>query len=636
MENPRILIVDEEASHADAIRRAFRKECAEATIRVAGTLREYRQAVASEPPDIVLMELNLPDGSAFDILESPEGLRPFPVLVMTDRGNEQKAVEAMKSGAIDFVVKSRDAFAAMPHTVVHALREWDLLRERKLFWDILACIDEAIVVIDRDYRIVSANRAFCEQAGMPFAALTGRHCYEICHHLTHPCHEVYQNCACKRTFETGEPALFVETNTDENGDQTHLETKTFAMKDETGNIKSIIEVINDITEKTNLEAQLRHSQKMEAIGTLAGGVAHDFNNVLSAVIGYGYLALLKMGPDDPLREDIENILEGADRAAKLTKDLLVFSRKQICEKGPVDLNEIIRHVEKFLTRVIGDDVICKVALHGEPIVVLADTHQIEQVLMNLATNARDAMVKGGHIIISSEPVSVKKSFITRHGYGKSGKYALLTFSDTGEGMVDETRRKIFDPFFTTKESGKGTGLGLSVVYGIVKQHEGYINVYSEPGFGTSFKIYLPIISSEAGEEEKAYEESIPSHGTETILLAEDDETMRGLVRILLEKQGYRVIEAADGADAVKRFMEYRETIDLLLFDLIMPKMNGKDAYDEIKQWRPGLKVIFASGYAPDIVREKMCFEPGIVMISKPINSYALLKKIRTLLDEDKK
>jgi len=518
---------------------------------------------------------------------------------------------------------------------IESPRILDLLRERKLFQDILSCIDVAIAVIDLDYRIMSANRAFCKQAGKQPAAVVGKHCYEIFHHLTHPCHEFNQNSACKRTFETGEPTIFVKTVMDENGVHTHLETKTYAMKDETGNIKSIVEIINDVTEKTDLEAQLRHSLKMEAIGTLAGGIAHDFNNVLSAVIGYGQLALLKMGPDDPQREDIENILEGADRAAQLTKDLLVFSRKQVCEKGPVDINEIIRNVEKFLERVIGDDVIFKIALHNEPIVVLADTHQIEQVMMNMAANARDAMLKGGQFIISSEPIRVKKSFITSHGYGKPGKYALVTISDSGEGMNVETQRKIFDPFFTTKEAGKGTGLGLSVVYGIIKEHEGFINVYSEPGIGTSFKIYLPIISSEAGAGEKAYEEAIPSRGTETILLAEDDATLRGLVTIILENQGYTVIEAADGKEAVRKFMENRDTIDLLLFDLIMPRMNGKEAYDEIKQWRPGLKVIFASGYAPDIVREKMCFETGIVMIAKPIKAYPLLKKVRALLDEGK-
>jgi CheY-like chemotaxis protein len=372
---------------------------------------------------------------------------------------------------------------------------------------------------------------------------------------------------------------------------------------------------------------------MEAIGTLAGGIAHDFNNVLSAVIGYGNLALMKMGPDDPQREDIKNILEGADRAVRLTKDLLIFSRKQVCEKCPVDLNEIIRHVGKFLARVIGDDVICDIALHDKPIVVLADTHQIEQVLMNLATNARDAMVRGGQLIIGSETTRITKSFVARHGYGKPGKYALVTFSDTGEGMSPETQRKIFDPFFTTKEAGTGTGLGLSVVYGIVKQHDGYINVYSEPGIGTTFKIFLPIIPSEVSIEEQVFEEVVLPQGTETILIAEDDATVRRLAMIALGKQGYRVIEAVDGVDAVKRFMENRETIDLLLFDFIMPNKNGKEAYDEIRQWRPGLKVIFMSGYAPELVRQRMLLGKNVSLLSKPISPFDLIKKVRSVLDE---
>jgi CheY-like chemotaxis protein len=255
--------------------------------------------------------------------------------------------------------------------------------------------------------------------------------------------------------------------------------------------------------------------------------------------------------------------------------------------------------------------------------------------MNLATNARDAMARGGEFKIISEPARVRKSFVTRHGIGKPGNYALVTISDTGEGMGEETRRKAFDPFFTTKEAGKGTGLGLSVVYGIVKEHEGFIKVKSDPGIGTSFGIYLPVIPSEAGVEEDAGVAATPPRGTETILLAEDDAFVRGLVRTVLEKQGYKVIEASDGEEAVKRFMENRERIDLLLFDLIMPNMNGSDAYNEIRQWRPELKVIFVSGYAPDDVREKMSFDSKVVMIAKPIMSYPLLEKVRAVLDENK-
>jgi two-component system cell cycle sensor histidine kinase/response regulator CckA len=502
--------------------------------------------------------------------------------------------------------------------------------------DILSSIDEAFVVIDRDYRIVSANRAFCEQTGMPLGDIIGKHCYEISRHLTRPCHEVDRNCACKRTFETGEPSIFVYKLTDKKGVQTHLEAKTYAMKDEAGNVKSVIEIINDITEKTNLEIQFRQAQKMEAVGTLAGGIAHDFNNILTAIIGFGYITLMKMGPDDPVRQNIENILEGADRAALLTKDLLIFSRKQVSEKRPIDLNEIIGKVEKFLVRVIGEDIKCSFALHNEPIVVHADPHQLEQLLMNLATNAKDAMAKSGDLIISAEQILVENDFITIHGYGKPGRYALLTISDSGEGMDEETRKKIFDPFFTTKEVGKGTGLGLAVVYGIVKEHGGFINVYSEPGAGTTFRIYLPLISSEAREEEIAPEKETLAKGTETILLAEDDESVRKPVSIVLQQQGYTVIEAVDGLDAVKKFMENKATIHLLLSDLIMPRMSGIEAYDEMKAWRPGLKAIFASGYAPDVIRQKMSLESGVELISKPILPYALLKQVRRILDEGEK
>jgi two-component system cell cycle sensor histidine kinase/response regulator CckA len=521
--------------------------------------------------------------------------------------------------------------------ITNRKRAEDALKSSEEFIrSILSSIDEAFIVIDRDYRIVSANRAFCEQTGILPADIIGKHCYEISRHLTRPCHEVDLNCGCKRTFETGEPTVYINTLKDEKGDQTHLETKTYAMKDEAGNVKSVIEIINDITEKINLETQFRQAQKMEAIGTLAGGIAHDFNNILTAIIGFGYITLMKMGPDDPQRQNIENILEGADRAANLTKDLLIFSRKQVSEKEAVDLNEIIGKVEKFLVRVIGEDIKCSFALHNEPIVVYADPHQLEQVLMNLSTNARDAMAKSGDLIISAEQILVENDFVTIHGYGKPGRYALLTISDTGEGMDEATRKKIFEPFFTTKEVGKGTGLGLAVVYGIIKDHEGFINVYSEPGIGTSFKIYLPLISSEVRVEEIAPEKETLARGTETILLTEDDESVRKLVSIVLKQQGYTVIEAVDGAEAVKKFVENRKTIDLFLSDLIMPKMNGIEAYDEMKAWRPDLKAIFVSGYAPDVIRQKMKLDTGVALISKPILPYSLLKQVRSILDEVEK
>jgi signal transduction histidine kinase/CheY-like chemotaxis protein len=383
------------------------------------------------------------------------------------------------------------------------------------------------------------------------------------------------------------------------------------------------------------DSALRQAQKMESIGTLAGGVAHDFNNILSAIVGYGHITLMKMAKDDPVRLNVEHMLEAADRAAYLTKDLLLFSRKQISVRKPVDLNEIVRKIEKFLRRVIGEDIECKAALHDRPIPVLADAHQLEQVLMNFATNARDAMPTGGTFAITTEQVTLDDDFITVHGYGKPGAYVLLTISDTGKGMDEETRRRIFEPFFTTKEVGKGTGLGLAVVYGIVKQHEGYINVYSEPGKGTTFRIYLPEISSGAGEEKKTPHEVHPARGSETVLLAEDDEAVRNLVKAMLEEYGYTVITAVDGEDAVNKYKENRDKIQLLLFDLIMPKKTGKEAYDDIKKITPDIKIIFSSGYAPDIIRQRALLDDQVTVVFKPVSPADLLKKVRSVLDGGK-
>ncbi|MBA3004018.1 MAG: PAS domain S-box protein [Desulfurivibrio sp.] len=388
----------------------------------------------------------------------------------------------------------------------------------------------------------------------------------------------------------------------------------------------------DITVHKTLENQVRHAVKMESIGTLAGGVAHDFNNILMAIIGYGQLTLMSMSQDDPQRLNIEHMLEGADRAARLTKDLLLFSRKQVSERKPVDLDEIIKTVEKFIVRVIGEDIACKTRLPEQPLIILADSHQLEQVLMNFATNARDAMPKGGTFSVTAEQTILNQDFTAAHGFGRPGLYALLTVSDNGCGMDEQTRNRIFDPFFTTKEVGKGTGLGLAVVYGIIKQHEGYINVYSEPGRGATFRIYLPLVVAESPEKIIEEKEQPPAHGTETILIAEDDESLRTLAVTALTRFGYTVIEAVDGEEAVQKFKENQTAIKLLLFDIVMPKMNGQEAYEAIRNIRPDIKAIFMSGYAPEMIREKAALESTAPLLAKPLSPTELLKKVRDILD----
>ncbi|MCK9420103.1 MAG: PAS domain S-box protein [Nitrospirae bacterium] len=509
----------------------------------------------------------------------------------------------------------------------------EALRESEEFIkNILESVDEGFLIIDRDFRILSANKAYAKMIDIPLEKVIGRHCYEVSHRVSVPCFSMGHPCAVQKVFETRKTHTGVHMHQDAKGGSVHIETKAYPLsKDGSGEVVTAIETLVDITERLKLEDQLHQSQKMESIGTLAGGIAHDFNNILTAIVGYGNIALMKMAKDDPQRLNIEHMLDAGDRAAHLTKDLLLFSRKQVSERKPVDLNEIIRRLEKFLVRVIGEDVDCKTMLSSEAMPVLGDSHQLEQVLMNLATNARDAMPGGGIFTVTTENVRFDEEFITIHGFGKPGNYVLASISDTGKGMDEETRERIFEPFFTTKEVGKGTGLGLAVVYGIIKQHDGLINVYSEPGRGTTFKIYLPLIAAGV-EGEKTMAEYRPLGGTETILLAEDDETVRILTRTVLEDFGYKVITANDGQTAVNKYLADRDRIKLLLFDIIMPQMTGKEAYDAISAIQPDIKVLFQSGYAPDIIRQKVLLDDNVAVIYKPISPNNLLTQVREILD----
>jgi signal transduction histidine kinase len=352
--------------------------------------------------------------------------------------------------------------------------------------------------------------------------------------------------------------------------------------------KYFISVVEDISrrkqveeEKKKVEAQLRHMQKMEAVGQLAGGIAHDFNNMLTAIIGNATLLQMKISEDVQLRHYTDEIVASSERAANLTRGLLAFSRKQMMDVKPVALNNIIKGVEKLISRLIGEDIELKVLSAKKDIIVRADAGQIEQVIMNLATNARDAMPGGGGLTIITEVINLDNEFVKAHGYGKPGVYALISVSDTGMGMEEDVKQKIFEPFFTTKELGKGTGLGLSIVYGIIKQHEGYINVYSEPNKGTTFRIYLPIIEIGIGAAELTKKVIGPERGTETVLLAEDEANVRRFVKTVLEEFGYTVIEAVDGEDAINKFQQNKEKIHLIILDVIMPRKSGREAYENI-------------------------------------------------------
>jgi signal transduction histidine kinase/CheY-like chemotaxis protein len=408
------------------------------------------------------------------------------------------------------------------------------------------------------------------------------------------------------------------------------------MTDEKGRFLGSFAMYTDITErkqseqeKLRLESQLFQSQKMEAIGTLAGGIAHDFNNILTALMGYGTLLQMGLDNDSPLRTYVDQMLSSSVKAAQLTQSLLAFSRQQPITLKPVKLNNIIKTTEKLLKRLLTEDITLKTNLTIDDTTIMGDATQIDQILFNLATNARDAMPKGGMLAIETKRVRVDREFKDFHGYGEPGMYTLISISDTGIGMDEATKEHIFDPFFTTKDVGKGTGLGLSTVYGIVKQHNGYIIVDSRLNAGTTFHVYLPAVTG-AIEEEKPVASELKG-GEETILVAEDSEAVRVLMRTILTKYGYTVIEAIDGEDAIDKFDKHRN-VDLLIVDSVMPKKNGREVYDEITKAHPHVKILFTSGYTRDVVLDKGIEEKEFDFISKPLSPDNLLRKVRAVLD----
>jgi len=404
--------------------------------------------------------------------------------------------------------------------------------------------------------------------------------------------------------------------------------------DKAGKAIMMTGTVQDITERKKLEEQFRHAQKMEAIGQLAGGIAHDFNNILTAVNGYANLLLVKKGDAILVKSYTDHILNLSEKAAKLVRDLLSFSRRQPVFIRPTDLNELIREVETIMLHLIGENIEFTANLSDEGITVQIDPPQIEQVLMNLATNARDAMPSGGKLTISTKPAGIDNEFIKRYGYGKAGKYALITFADNGMGMDEATQKKIFEPFFTTKEVGKGTGLGLSMVYGIIKQHGGFINLRSKPASGTTFYIYLPMAEHAEIEAKRHTEEVfIPKREAGVVLLAEDETALRDVTKLILEEYGYTVIEAADGNDAIDKYMENKDKIRLLILDVIMPKKSGKAVYEEISKMSPDIKVIFLSGYARNVINVEEIIGHGWSILSKPVSSDELLNKISEVLNK---
>ncbi len=403
------------------------------------------------------------------------------------------------------------------------------------------------------------------------------------------------------------------------------------IRDAAGTIVGASAISRDITERKQAEEQLRQLQKMEAVGRLAGGVAHDFNNIMTAILGFSEVMLVDLEEDHPLRRDIEEIRNAGQRAVSLTEQLLAFSRKQILAPQVLDLNALVAEMRKMLRRLIGEDI--ELVTMVEPALdrVKADPGQLQQVIANLAVNARDAMPKGGKLTIETRNVELDEAYARNHAEVMPGRYVMLAVSDTGTGMDEETKTRLFEPFFTTKEQGKGTGLGLATVYGIVKQSGGSIWVYSEPEHGTTFKIYLPQ-AEETAEQPAAGPTARSSRGSETVLLVEDEDAVRALARRALETKGYTVLDARNGEEALRICQRHASPIHVLVTDVVMPRMSGRELADRLAPLGPNLKVLYMSGYTDDAIVHHGVLDPGVDFLQKPFTPDALARKLREVLD----
>lgn len=631
--------------------------------------------------DMIISDIMMPKMDGFQLcraVRSDDTLKDIPFIFYTATYTDTKDIElGLSLGADRFLIKPQDTdvFLKLIRDVIseHALdaapvnhplgEEMEFFRlynkvlfsklEKKIsdlegvnkalaesvlqMTAILNNIPDMVWLKDTESRFIAVNAPFAAACGLSQREISGKTDLEI---WPEELARLYRKDDAE-VMNSGQSKRVEERLVDHDGKESWIETIKSPVFGSEGKVSGTTGIARDITErrqteaeKVQLEEQLRQSQKMEAIGQLAGGVAHDFNNLLTAIIGYASMALDALEGDDPNRHNIDQILKSANKAAILTQSLLAFSRKQVVTLNKLDLNETLMQFEKFLLRLLREDIELRSKYAADDLPVMADRGQIEQILMNLMTNARDAMPEGGRIFIETSLIVLDQAFIKKHGFGEAGEYALLSVTDTGKGMSEDIRHKIFEPFFTTKTEGKGTGLGLAMVYGIVKQHRGAIEVDSRPEIGTTFRIYLPLDRTRVEAASEKSEEQLPLRGgNETILVAEDDAVLRNLIISVLGHYGYNVIEAVDGLDALVKAMESWDKIDLVLLDGIMPKMNGKEAWQEIKALNPGIKLIFMSGYSEDIFSKDGIPGGDTCFIQKPVSPSVIVRKIRAVLDE---
>ena len=507
--------------------------------------------------------------------------------------------------------------------------EEEVARTRDELQVLFNSITDGIDVVDRDYNVIKANEGMARQRGIPVQDMIGRKCYEIFYKRQKPC----ENCLVEETFKTGKTYFKTRERTRSNGTVVSADVFTFPIFDHEGRIIQVVEYSRDVTERRQLEQQLLQAQKMESIGVLAGGIAHDFNNLLSGILGYASLLKTKTREGDSLYKYADTIEQSAVKAARLTQQLLTFSRGDKFRTETVNINEIAEETLQILERAIDKNISVKKEFLPDIWAIEVDPSQIEQVLLNICINARDAMPKGGVLTIKTENVTLNDEHLADYLGAAPGDYVKISISDTGVGIDKNIQHKIFDPFFSTKDKTKGTGLGLSVVYGIIKNHGGYIHMESEPMKGTTFEIYIPASTKIAASSDSDASVKESRGGHENILLVDDEEVVRDLGREVLESYGYKVIPAADGIEAVSIYEKQKNEIDLIILDMIMPRMGGIETFERLQAVNPAVKVIISSGYSSDGHYQAVVQKGAKGFIQKPYKIDELIRMVRQALDK---
>lgn len=653
-EGIRILIVEDMPADAELIERELRRAGLVFTTRRVATKDAFLTALREFAPQIVLSDYNLPQFNgpeALSLLKKTNSAVPF--ILITGSMTEEVAVECMKDGAHDYILKT--SLTRLPSAVRSALEKVRTIEEKR-------SAEAALRKSEEQYRLIAENTSdlicmvdtlghftylspsYRDVLGYAPESLIGQHCLS----LLHPDDRENTEAEALRSTSHHAATYGIEIRVrHKNGAWKVFETVVNWTYDAQGKRQYGIFVSRDITERKQAELtlreseeklrssedQLRMSQKLEAVGQLAGGVAHDFNNLLTVISGYSELVLNRLSDGDDNRGKVAEIKRAAERAASLTRQLLAFSRKQVLQPKLFDLNHLVSDMTKMLRRLIDENIEITTVI-GEAAPINADQGQIEQVLMNLVVNARDAMPDGGHLMIETARVDIDEAYASTHLNVQTGPYVVLAISDTGCGIDGETQKHIFEPFFTTKEQGKGTGLGLSTVYGIVKQSGGHILLYSEPARGTVFKVYLPLAAETQGGPTAAPVRAALPRGSETILIVEDEPQIRNLAFDCLVQYGYDVISSANGVEALELMESLTRPVDLVLTDVVMPKLSGRELSERIHAKQPSAKVMFMSGYTNDSVVNHGILDGASWFIQKPFTLESLVSRVRQVLDSD--